>query len=391
VRVLFVHEVSFLDKPIFEMHEFPEYLASRGHEVHFVDFLENGHLFSKIGISTRAITGRTSSVGLTLHSVSAPFWGIVKRVLAALGAPGFLGRTINQVAPDVIVTYAVPTFGWQTVRLARRRGIPVVYRALDVSHRLRKTLFSKLVRRAESYVCKNATHISANNSALESYCLRLAGGTLSSSVDLPPLDLELFHPTASSSSKAGEPEARATVIFLGTFFPFSGLDVFIESMSRLDDINFKLVLIGGGELDQKLRSLTAELQLDEFVEFLGFVEYSSLIKHLQSADIAINPMVPSLVAHKALPNKILQYMGSGLPVVSTRLEGLQSVIQDSAGLFLVSNPGQLAAEVSDLVRNLDKLATLGLEARKSVEGLFGNHSPEEEFQQLLLNLADVAT
>jgi len=133
------------------------------------------------------------------------------------------------------------------------------------------------------------------------------------------------------------------------------------------------------------------LQLDEFVEFLGFVEYSSLIKHLQSADIAINPMVPSLVAHKALPNKILQYMGSGLPVVSTRLEGLQSVIQDSAGLFLVSNPGQLAAEVSDLVRNLDKLATLGLEARKSVEGLFGNHSPEEEFQQLLLNLADVAT
>ena len=58
MRVLFVHEVSFLDKPIFEMHEFPEYLASRGHEVHFVDFLENGHLFSKIGISTTGGSGR---------------------------------------------------------------------------------------------------------------------------------------------------------------------------------------------------------------------------------------------------------------------------------------------------------------------------------------------
>ena len=38
--LLFIHEVDYLQKPIFEMHEFPEGLAERGWSVHFIDFVE---------------------------------------------------------------------------------------------------------------------------------------------------------------------------------------------------------------------------------------------------------------------------------------------------------------------------------------------------------------
>ena len=40
MRILFLHEVNYLTKPIFEMHEFPEHLARLGHEVGFVHFPE---------------------------------------------------------------------------------------------------------------------------------------------------------------------------------------------------------------------------------------------------------------------------------------------------------------------------------------------------------------
>ncbi len=40
MRILFLHEVNYLEKPIFEMHEFPEHLAALGHEVGFVQFPE---------------------------------------------------------------------------------------------------------------------------------------------------------------------------------------------------------------------------------------------------------------------------------------------------------------------------------------------------------------
>ena len=40
MRILFVHEVNYRKKVIFEMHDFPELLSLAGHDVVFVDFAE---------------------------------------------------------------------------------------------------------------------------------------------------------------------------------------------------------------------------------------------------------------------------------------------------------------------------------------------------------------
>ena len=40
MKILFVHEVSYRKKVIYEMHEFPELLSLRGHEVTFLEFDE---------------------------------------------------------------------------------------------------------------------------------------------------------------------------------------------------------------------------------------------------------------------------------------------------------------------------------------------------------------
>ena len=108
---------------------------------------------------------------------------------------------------------------------------------------------------------------------------------------------------------------------MGSFFYFSGLADVLQKLALMDERPV-LVLIGGGEQDAELRTMTEKLHLEDCVKFTGFVGFAELPSYLSMADVAINPMVPSMVSNKALPNKVLQYMASGLPVVTTRLDGL---------------------------------------------------------------------
>jgi hypothetical protein len=41
MKILFVHEVSWFSKVVYEMHDFPELLSLNGHEVHFLEFEED--------------------------------------------------------------------------------------------------------------------------------------------------------------------------------------------------------------------------------------------------------------------------------------------------------------------------------------------------------------
>jgi glycosyltransferase involved in cell wall biosynthesis len=53
---------------------------------------------------------------------------------------------------------------------------------------------------------------------------------------------------------------------------------------------------------------------------------------LKVADVAVNTLEPTLVANVAFPNKVLQYMAAGLPVVSTKLAGLYSVFESEVSI-----------------------------------------------------------
>ena len=103
----------------------------------------------------------------------------------------------------------------------------------------------------------------------------------------------------------------------------------------------QLLLIGGGEQEVELKQLVTRLKLEDYVTFTGFVGFDELPAYLSVADVAINPMLPSLVSDSALPNKVLQYMASSLPVVSTDLKGLSSLFPSAEGLSLVSSPEEV--------------------------------------------------
>jgi hypothetical protein len=59
---------------------------------------------------------------------------------------------------------------------------------------------------------------------------------------------------------------------------------------------------------------------------------------LKVGDVAVNTLESTLVANVAFPNKVLQYLAAGLPVVSTKLEGLFSVFESEKSIVWELDP-----------------------------------------------------
>ena len=394
MRILFLHEVNYLLKPIFEMHEFPEYLAEREHQVGFVQFPEGE---SKEALKRlpwkQEIEGRAvKNVNLTLYTPKTKSSGLVGRLMATAKFGGEFKRILEDFNPDVVVSLAVPTSGWQGLRVSRRANIPYLFRALDVSHKIRKSIFSGFILQAEKYIYRGADWVSANNPAMLDYCISLGAEATRSSVELPPLNLSHFAPQpgwrAQIRGKLGIPADAKVVLYMGSFFYFSGLPDLIESFAKTRSENQVLVLIGGGEQEDELIALTQRLNLDSSVLFTGFVSFDELPKYLAIADVAVNPMMPSLVSNAAFPNKIIQYLAASLPVVSTRLKGVEATFPVSTALTLVASPNQVFSAANELL-TLNERSEIAEKARMLVSSKFEANSAVDQFERLLISVSEV--
>jgi glycosyltransferase involved in cell wall biosynthesis len=345
LKILFIHEVNYRSKVIFEMHEFPEMLAIAGHEVHFLEFPE--------GIGIRGASIRTKRILISgraypkarINLITPPNigGGFIDRMLAPITVLPQLRKLISKGGFDVVVLYAVPTSGWQTVRIAKKAGVPVVFRALDVSHLIRKGLTSQIVKVAERYVYRRATIISANNLFLGNYVTNLGRRLDSPVVNFPPLDVDHFAQKNRHRMRTNLSIDQDSFVatYMGSLFPFSGLLQVISDFSHLSKSDDLLLIIGGGEIENELRKKVKELHLEKKVIFTGVVSYAELPDYLSVSDVLINPFEPTLVTNLALPHKVLQYLATGIPTVSTKLSGLFESVGDSAGIYWVDSPNEI--------------------------------------------------
>jgi glycosyltransferase involved in cell wall biosynthesis len=390
MRILFIHEVNYSNKVIFEMHEFPELLALRGHDVSFLHYPEFPD------VPRRSLRARREVVPGRVHPdaritlITPPTFGgsSSERYVAPLLSTPILHHEIAKGGYDLIVLYAVPTTGWQTVAFAKRHHVPVVFRALDVSHQIRKSPLSPIIRRAEGYVYRGADLLSGNNPAMVRYCVEESGRTGPSVVNIAPVDLSHF---AAAQHLDRRPELGLApedevVLYMGSFFGFSGLDTVLADMTGIfaSRPRLRLVLVGGGELDAELRATVADAGLRDRVVFTGVVPYAELPSYLGVADVAINPFRPELLTHVALPHKILQYMAAGIPVVSTSLEGIRAVLGEDSGVTWVDAPSGVARVAADLAaRPAAERATIADRQRAVALSTFAEQSSVDSFEEAL--------
>ena len=348
MKILFIHEVNYRAKVVFEMHEFPELLSLAGHDVHFLEFAEGvGIRNSSFRTKRHLIAGRAyPEARVTLITPPTIGGGFIDRMLSLITVVPQLSKLIRKGGFDVIVLYSVPTSGWQSVRIAEKAGVPVVFRALDVSHLIRKGLTSRMVKLAESYVYKRATIVSANNLVLGKYVAELGGRTDTPSINFPPLDLAHFvtQSRREMRTKLGIDQNSFVITYMGSLFTFSGLIQVVSDFAALSEPTDRLVIIGGGDIANELKQKVIDLNIEAKVIFTGVINYADLPSYLSVSDALINPFEATLVTNLALPHKVLQYLATGIPTVSTKLSGLFHSLGNEAGIHWVNAP-ELVIEV----------------------------------------------
>jgi glycosyltransferase involved in cell wall biosynthesis len=364
MKILFVHEVSWFNKVVFEMHDFPELLSLNGHEVHFLDFDEGkprARWKPVTTIETRAHAG--SQVSVTTPPKFLP--GVLGRLLATIIHPLIFLRLIKKIKPEVVVTYSIPTSGWQIAKICNLKKIPIVVRVIDIPHVLRETHFKPLVKWSERYVFGHADFVSTHNEALRQYCIGLGASPDKSSVIYPGIDMARFFPEPPRLDlqvKVGIQPTDTVLLFMGTIFRFSGL---IELLAELaptlqEDASLKFLILGEGEDFIRLNELAKSLGLQRQVIMPGRIEYDLLADYLRLGHVALLPFRPEPVTHGALPGKILQYLACGLPTIATPLDGLQSMIAPDQGVLYANGPQEMVKMAIQLASNADQRSQLSL-------------------------------
>ncbi len=151
-----------------------------------------------------------------------------------------------------------------------------------------------------------------------------------------------FFPAESVPGQAN-PRHRQVIIYQGALNRGRGLFQIIKAMEYLPEID--LWLAGGGDEEQKLRSLVAVMKLDN-VKFLGRIPLEELRPITCQADVGISVEEDMGLSYRyALPNKLFDYIQARIPVVVSNLPEMARIVK-SYGIGLVASthdPAEMAA------------------------------------------------
>jgi len=110
--------------------------------------------------------------------------------------------------------------------------------------------------------------------------------------------------------------------YVGVIGEQEGIDLLLESakyvVDKRKDVQFAIV--GGGTDVEKLKQLSKEMGLSEYVDFYGRVSDEILIGILNTADICVNPDKPTEMNNLSTMNKIMEYMALKKAIVQFDLK-----------------------------------------------------------------------
>jgi len=156
------------------------------------------------------------------------------------------------------------------------------------------------------------------------------------------------------------------VMYVGNLESYQGIDLLLESFTSIQEYteSINLAIIGGRDKDiQKYERISRALGISHLVEFIGPRPIKYLGKYLSEADILVSPRISG----DNTPMKIYSYLGSGKPIVATKLRTHTQVLDDQVALLVAPAPKSFAKGVLTLVEDAALRKELGRRGKKLIE------------------------
>jgi glycosyltransferase involved in cell wall biosynthesis len=135
------------------------------------------------------------------------------------------------------------------------------------------------------------------------------------------------------------------------------LKVLKNVIEKIDDKLIKYLIVGEGPQKDDLKRIISQLGLNEYVEFLGWIDHKELPVYLSSSDLFIRIPVT-----EGLGNVFLESMACGTPVIAANVQGILDIVFDGYNGFLVNpfDESEITGRIVQLVNGDEDLRELSV-------------------------------
>ena len=154
---------------------------------------------------------------------------------------------------------------------------------------------------------------------------------------------------------------------IGRLTDWKGFDILLKGFAEFLKCQeypqkFILWIAGDGEERENLKNLAKELNINEHVKFLGFVD--DVRKILWASDVYVHPSKED----EPFGLSLLQAMSAGLPVIASQSGGIPEMLNRSQGLlFPKSDVKKLSECMNEIITKINSLSELSLERAKDFD------------------------
>ena len=129
------------------------------------------------------------------------------------------------------------------------------------------------------------------------------------------------------------------------------VDMLIEAAGLLcaEGRDVRLLLAGGGGLEQKLKQIVRDRKLSNSIKITGRIDAEKMPQIYRNSDIFV-----SATMQEGMSNAMLEAMASALPIVTTACEGIKELIADN-GLVVERADAESIAEAVKCITDDENL------------------------------------
>lgn len=293
--------------------------------------------------------------GLTIRSGAPdrPDYYLSPRILAALSSS----------RPDAVVSagYSIPT-GYAAIHCRLHRSPLIIYSDGTSHYESRLGRHHMIARRVllhEASAC-----VAKSRPAAERF---VELGARPERVFLAPHSSTLDRLWRIASERSYENGEAFTILTAGRLVAHKGVDKLLLALAttRIEHPEIRLVVVGSGPEEARLRQLAASLGLDR-VQFAGFVDHAEMPAHFAEADAFAFPTLED-----PFGIVLLEAAAAGLPLIASPHGGATwDLIGDDGGGLIVDpcDTEALAGALISLATDPQRRRELGQKAHAATQG-----------------------
>lgn len=293
-----------------------------------------------------------------------------------------IGEVVERFRPDILHAHSPVIDPLAAMRAAKRHGLPLLYEirafwedaAVGNGTGTEGSAKYRAIRGLETWAARRVDAVAVICEGLKRDLI--ARGIDAGKIMVSPngVDLHLFgDPVPRDAALAAQLglEGADTIGFIGSFYDYEGLDDLIAAMPALlaQRPRARLVMVGGGPMEQALRAQAAASSAAHAIHFVGRVPHEQVERYYSLIDLLVYPRKHMRLTDLVTPLKPIEAMAQHRLVAASDVGGHRELIRhgDTGTLFPPDDPAALARSVAGVFADRSGWDAQKQRARRWVE------------------------